>query len=572
VITRDDIARAGVTSLPEALRLAPNLLVARVDAAQYAISARGFNSTIANKLLVLIDGRTVYTPLFSGVFWDMQDVLLEDVDRIEVISGPGATLWGANAVNGIINVITRSAGDTQGKLAIAGAGNQESGAAFRHGGSFGDDGRFRVYAKLIELENTERADGTPVRDAWERAQIGFRTDTELASGSLTLQGDAYSGRSEPRGGTAPFDLGRIEVAGANMLARWTRRLDGGSELRLQSYFDHSAREDAFLFNPEADIFDVELRHAVAFGAHDLLWGGGYRRGSDDIDNGFLFGFVPPEKDLEWANLFAQTGLELGDRLELTLGVKLENNDYTGTESLPSARLAWNISETRLLWTGLSRAVRAPSRLDRDVILPPPSGFIIRGGPYFVSEVAEVVEVGYRARLGSRFTLSTTGFHYDWGKLRSGQPAPAFIENMIEGSIYGIEAWGTWEGTERWRMSAGLTTLREDLGVKPGSTDPVGPSALGNDPEYQLLLRSSHDFGERHSLDLMLRRIDELPRPAVPAYTAVDVNYSRRIGRDFALSVTVQNLLDAAHPESGAAPARSDIARAGYLKFSWLPRR
>jgi iron complex outermembrane receptor protein len=572
VITRDDIARAGVTSLPEALRLAPNLLVARVDTGQYAISARGFNSAIANKLLVLIDGRTVYTPLFSGVFWDMQDVLLEDVERIEVVSGPGATLWGANAVNGVINVITRSTRDTQGSLAVAGAGNQERGAAFRHGGVTGGNVSYRVYAKVSELENTERADGIPIRDAWERAQIGARADAELTNGLLTLQGDVYDGQSEDRGGTPPFTLGRIEIAGANVLARWTRRLASGSELRVRTYVDHTERSDSFLFAPEADIFDIEVRHDASFGSHDVLWGGGYRRASDDVANGFLFGFVPPQKDLEWGNLFAQTELELGEAVGLTLGIKLESNDYTGTESLPSARIAWTASPTQLVWAGLSRAVRAPSRLDRDVILPPPSGFVIRGGPYFVSEVAEVVEIGYRAELGGNFTLSTTAFHYDWDKLRSGQPAPAFIENMIEGEIYGIGGWATWKAGERWRMSGGFTTLEHDLGLKPGSTDPVGPRALGNDPEYQLLLRSSHDFGARQQLDVMFRRVDDLPSPVVPAYSAVDAHYSFRLGDDITLSLAVQNLFDDSHPESGAAPGRSVFPRAGYLEFRWSPAR
>jgi iron complex outermembrane receptor protein len=570
VITDDDISRSGATTLPEALRLAPNLLVARVDTAQYAVSARGFNSVIANKLLVLIDGRTVYTPLFSGVFWDMQEVMLEDVERIEVISGPGATLWGANAVNGVINIITRQAVDTERTVATIGGGNREAGAGIRFGGALGDRGHFRVYAKTARLNNTERANGTAVLDDWNRSLVGFRGDLNLARGSFTLQSDAFASRSEDRGGTGALRFGRLESSGMHVLARWTRNLANGSDLRVQSYVDQSDRDDFILFSPEADIFDIEAQHSMSLGEHELLWGGGYRKARDEVDDGFLFGFVPRSRDLEWFNLFAQAELAVADNLALTLGIKLEDNDYTGVESLPTVRLAWNMSPTRLLWTGVSRAVRAPSRLDRDVILPPPLGFIILGGPDFVSEVADVVELGYRVQFGSTLTLSATAFHYDWDKLRSGQPPPAFVQNMIAGSIYGLESWATWQVAEGWRLSAGLSTLQHDLAIKPGSTDPVGPSVLGNDPDYQVMLRTAHSIGSKHELGAMLRRVDELPAPVVPAYTAVDVNYSWQFRPDIALSLALQNLFDRAHPESGTPAGRSEIERGAYLKVHWTP--
>ncbi len=570
VVTGEDIRRSGVTTLPEALRLAPNLLVARVDTAQYAITARGFNSAIANKLLVLIDGRTVYSPLFSGVFWDMQDVMLEDVERIEVISGPGATLWGANAVNGVINVITRKAADTSRTLAAIGGGNREAGAGIRYGGGLGEHGYFRVYAKAAALENTERANGTGVPDEWDRSLVGFRGDLDLTQGSLTFQADAYRSRSEDRGAIGPTNLGPLENSGGSLLARWTRHFSNGGDVRVQSYLDQSDRTDVTLFSPEADIFVVEVQHSIPLGEHRLLCGGGYRNARDTVQNGFLFGFVPPSRELEWANLFVQTELAVAENVDLTLGLKLEDNDYTGVESLPTVRVAWELSETQLLWTGLSRAVRAPSRLDRDVILPPPLGFVIRGGPNFVSEVANVIELGYRTQIGDKLTLSATAFHYDWDKLRSGQPPPAFVENMIAGNIYGVEGWATWQAADRWRLSAGLTTLQHDLGLKPGSTDPVGPSALGNDPNYQVLVRAAHSIGSRHEVDVMLRRVDDLPTPAVPAYTAVDVNYSWLMRRDVTLSLTLRNLFDQAHPESGNAANRSELERSAYFKVRWTP--
>jgi iron complex outermembrane receptor protein len=553
--------------LPEALRLAPNLLVARVDTAQYAISARGFNSAIANKLLVLIDGRTVYTPLFSGVFWDMQDVVLEDVARIEVISGPGATLWGTNAVNGVVNIITRSAEDTQRILATVTVGDRETAGTLRYGGRLGEAGHFRVYAKAADLENSERFDGVPVRDAWDRAQAGFRADLNLVQGLFTVQGDVYSGQSEHRGFAGTLDFGRVEVSGANLLARWTRQFDNGSHLRVQSYFDHTDRVDAVLFGPEADIYDIEIQHAFPLGAHKLLWGGGYRKARDDVQDGLLFGFRPPRRELNWANLFMQAEFALTDRLRLTAGIKAEENDYTGTEALPSARLAWHASPTQFIWGGVSRAVRAPSRLDRDVLLPPPTGFLILGGPNFESEVADVVELGYRMHAGKSFALSASAFLYDWDKLRSGQLPPAFVENMIEGKIYGVETWASLQAAESWRLSAGLTAIEQDLALKPGSTDAVGPSALGNDPEYQWMLRSSHNFGSRHQLDIMLRRVDDLPNPQVPSYTALDVNYSWELRR-FVLSIAVQNAFDSAHAESGGAANRSEYPRGAYLKLRW----
>lgn len=570
VITAEDIRRSGATTLPEVLRLAPNLQVARLDTGQYAISARGFNSSIANKLLVLIDGRTVYTPLFSGVFWDMQDVMLQDVERIEVISGPGGTLWGTNAVNGVINVITRPSGDTQGALGVAYTGNRETGAALRYGGSIGEDGNFRVYAKGSRQQNTQQANGAPVADGWDRAQAGFRGDWGLAQGAFTLQGDTYSANAEQRGMVLGMPLGRIEVSGYNLLARWSRQLSADSDLRVQAYVDHADREDFASFSPLTDIYDLEVQHAVAFGAHKLLWGGGYRHARDEVADGVFFGFLPDATVQDWANIFAQDEIALSTRVSATLGIKFEHNDYTGTEPLPSLRLAWKRTDHDLVWAAVSRAVRAPARLDRDFYFFPPSSpiRIINGGPNFVSEVAKVYELGYRAQPAPRLSYSVTAFQYDWDKLRSGEPPPAQIQNMIDGRIYGVEAWGSWQATPAWRLSAGLTTLREHLQVEPGSTDPVGPSALGDDADYQWMLRSSLNIAPRQELDVGLRYIAALPDPAVPAYTAIDLRYAWHVTRVVEVSLTVQNLFDPEHPEFGDPATRSEIPRSTMLQLRW----
>src|SRR5690606_32402973 len=274
-------------------------------------SARGFNNAVGNKLLVLIDGRTVYTPLFSGVFWDQQDVLLADVDRIEVISGPGATLWGANAVNGVINVITRSADETRGGLVSVAGGGFENRLAVRYGGPIGRRGHYRVYGKASQVDRTLRASGQSALDEWRRHQAGFRGDWLGERDMVTVQADVYAGQSQDRGTVMGIDFGRVEVSGANVLGRWTRRLPHGSELRVQSYFDHAERDDFLFFRPEADIFDVEVQHGLALERHDLLWGGGYRRSSDRIETGFATTFIPESRDLEWTNVFVQDRIPIG---------------------------------------------------------------------------------------------------------------------------------------------------------------------------------------------------------------------------------------------------------------------
>lgn len=568
VITGEDIRRSGVTSLPEALRLAPNLQVARVDSRQYAISARGFNNTIANKLLVLIDGRTVYTPLFSGVFWDAQDTLLEDVDRIEVISGPGATLWGANAVNGVINVITRRAADTQGTLLVAGGGNLERGLAARQGGKLGADGAFRVYGKISDRDHTSRANGTSVPDSWDSGQAGFRADWGTAAGAFTLQGDAYRGTIDQ---AAPGD---IRISGANLLARWARQLAGGDRVQVQAYFDNTEREIPGTFAERLNIFDVEFQHALRVGSqHSVIWGGGHRRADDHVSNTAAVAFLPGDRDLRWTNLFLQDEVALrGDQLRLTLGAKAQSNPYTGTEFLPSARIAWKPDASRLVWSALSRAVRAPARLDRELFVPgQPPFLLLAGGPDFRSEISRVLELGYRAQPSRRASYSVTVFHSVHDRLRSVEPGPAgapVIGNEMEGKTTGVEAWGSLQAAERWRLSAGVLVLDQNLRLKPGSGDTTGTAAAGNDPRHQWNLRSSLDLPGRQEFDVMLRHVGPLPSPSVPGYTALDARYAWQFERGLELALIAQNLFDRSHPEFGLAATRSEIERGVFLKLRW----
>jgi iron complex outermembrane receptor protein len=575
VITADAIRRSGVTSITEALRLAPNLQVARIDASQYSISARGFNNAVGNKLLVLIDGRTVYSSIFSGVFWDQQDTVLEDIERIEVISGPGATLWGANAVNGVINITSRRAQDTQGVLVAAHGGNQQAGATLRYGGALGENSHFRVYAKGSQLQNTEMASGGAVADGFDWGQAGFRLDWQVDRDSFTLQGDAYDGHAEDRGAPDFGPIGRIDASGANLLGRWTHQLDN-SELRIQGYADHTERTDRNTFSPQADVFDIELQHSLQHGQNRYVWGGGYRHGRDDVRPGVFLGlipagFIPSSQELNWWNVFSQGDLALTDSLMLTAGIKFEHNDYTGVEHLPSVRLAWKLAPQLSAWGAISRAVRAPSRIDRDLYLPTVPPFLLAGGPNFVAEVADVYEAGVRGQISSRVSYSTTLFWHEWDHLRSGSGPPVvLIENKIHGSAYGLETWGTWEVADALRLSAGLLLLRKRLDLDVGSTDPTGVTNpnLSNDPEHQWLLQAATDLANNHQLDATVRHVAQLPNPIVPAYTAVDLHYGWRMRRELELSVTLRNALDDQHAEFNPAPARSEIAREIYAKVEW----
>jgi iron complex outermembrane receptor protein len=564
VITAEDIRRSTATTLPQALRLAPNLQIARVDANQYAVSARGSNQPLANKLLVLIDGRTVYTPLFSGVFWEAQDVMLEDVERIEVISGPGATLWGSNAVNGVINVITRSAAATQGTLFTAAVGNREKGTALRYGGELSSGGHYRVYGRLAGVDTTRLANGTDVRDASGRGQAGFRADWDGAVDKVTLQGDVYS---------ADIDQGitKREIGGANLIGRWNRLLANGSGLEVQAYYDRTERTHPGVFHEELDTFDAQLKHSLLpLGDHKVLWGAGYRYASDRIGNSAVVAFLPADRAMKWGNVFVQDEMALHKRLTLTLGAKVETNPYTGAEFLPSVRLAWRPSEDKLVWSALSRAVRAPSRIDREFFSPANPPRVLSGGPNFVSEVANVAELGYRAQPTSSFSYSVTAFHHQYERLRSVEvrSGTLMLENNIDGITNGVEAWGNYRVTENWRLVGGLVEMREKLGLKPGGADVASLAAAGNDPRHQWMMRSLLDLGRRVEADLMVRHVSALANAQVPSYYAVDARLGWRPRRDFEASLNVRNLFDPRHGEWGAAATRAEIDRTVFVKLLW----
>jgi iron complex outermembrane receptor protein len=564
VITGDDIRRSAATTLPQALRLAPNLQVAQLNSGQYSISARGFNNAIGNKLLVLIDGRTIYSALFSGVFWDANDIVLEDIDRIEVVSGPGGTLWGANAVNGVINVITKPASATQGALAATARSSRGGYETARWGGTFGDSVNYRVYALALDRGDTSRADGFVRPDSSARKQFGFRTDWSGRAGSFTVQGDAYNGGEFPANNLAP------KLSGANLLTRWKGEFSGGSPFTVQAYVDHAKRDDVTAFRDTATTFDVQFTHEPQLTeGQELLWGAGYRRTRDTDERSPVIVFIPAERTLDWSSVFAQYGRQLGKSIELTLGAKAERNVYSGLEFLPNARLAYKHENKALTWAALSRAVRAPARLDRDFFSPGSPPFLINGGPAFDSEIANVIEIGHRGFAPSGISYSVTAFRQRYERLRSGSSAPPItLVNQIEGHVDGIEAWASWQATQAWRLSAGALGLRKHLNSTRGTPDPTGVANLGNDPREQFKLRSSWNFAGRGELDVIMRHIGALPSPAVEAYTAVDARLAWQLTPRVELSLLGQNLFDRRHVEFNAVGAASQIERRLFIKAAW----
>jgi iron complex outermembrane receptor protein len=575
VIGAGDIRRSGVRTIPEALRLAPNLQVAKVDARNYAITARGSNSPFENKLLVLIDGRSIYSPLFSGVFWDAQDVVMEDIERIEVISGPGATIWGANAVNGVINIITRNARDSTGGLASAAAGEHQRDGALRYGGALGEDGHYRVYGKYAQADDTLNLIGEPTETGWRREQAGFRADWSHAGTALTASGDVYQGWLRQAG------TPEIRIAGANLLGRVERQLDNAGSLRLDVILDHTERNQPNAFDEHLDTLDLQLQHGLRLGERQhLIWGAGYRYAWDTVVNAPAFGFLPGDMNLHWGNVFAQDEIALTPALKLTAGLKYEHDSYVGGEYLPSLRLAWNAAPSTLLWSSLTRSVRSPSRIDRDLFAPSQPliikgkpFFAIGGGPDFQSEVAKTAELGYRFQPRAEWSYSATLYYTDYARLRTLEPLPAgsfagsVFSNLGEGTVRGVEMWGLWQPLPVWRMNAGLVVQRLRTGLLPGSRDSSGDSGLAtNDPSHHWMLRSSLDLSEQLMLDLHLRHTGSLPKPLVPAYTELEMQLLWKPRADIDIALLGQNLLHPSHAEFGGG-GRSVVERTVLLKLS-----
>ncbi len=437
VITPVAIRRSAATSLPEALRLAANLQVQRIDARQYSVSARGFDGyETANKLLVLVDGRSIYTPLASSVYWDLNEPLLDDLDRIEVVSGQGGTLYGPNAVNRVISVVSRSALRTKGLAARGVVGAEDRHGSIRYGGALGA-GAFRVYATAMDRQPSKLASGADATDGYSGVQGGFRADFENDGGGLTFQGDIFDQSIDAIAGDGN--------AGHNRLGRWTQATGGDSRLQVQAYYDHFERRFT-LVRDTLTTYDVSVQHDWSLSGHEIVWGAGLRVTRDQfINNVNQFRVDPPERTLALGNAFIQDRVALSERVSLTAGLELERTSCTGVEVLPNVRLAWTPNDRTLLWSAVSRAVRTPSRIDRQLVALP----ILAPGDGFGSEKLVAVEAGYRGQPFAGATLSVSAFYNFYEDIRTTEPTPGSflpirLRNGIDGRTYGVEAWARYQ--------------------------------------------------------------------------------------------------------------------------------
>ena len=567
VITHDDIVRSGAVTLPEILRLAPNLFVAQTGAASYTITARGLagntaDQSFANKLLVLIDGRSVYTPLFSGVYWDMQDLVPEDIERIEVISGPGATLWGANAFNGVINIITRQSADTQGALVDLTIGTLQSSATARFGGRLSDTLTYRAYVRELSVADTDTLAGAHAHDAWWKPQGGVRLDwTPSAADTVMLKADGFQGQGDAH----------EAIEGEDIVARWNHDRADGSGSQVLAYADHEARGQgtgggtAFWI----DNFDVEAQDGIRLGRQNLLVGGGVRVSPYHIVGTPTLFFVPDRRTLVLADVFAQDDLALGDRVDVILGLKAEDDPYSGVSLLPSLRASWKPVSDVLLWASVQRAIRSPTPFDRDVREKVGNEVFLTGDANFLPERLTAYEAGVRFG-GQRASLSLSAYYHVYDQLRSIEPTPAvFIPihwgNGLGGYAYGLDAWGNLQVLSWWRWSAGVDLLSKHLEFAPGASGLLGLAQAGDDPSVQAFVRSSMTLGDRLSLDADLRYVGALPNPRVPAYAELDLALGWSLTRHVQLLLVGSNLLHARHLEF-AAPQATAIPRSAALEL------
>lgn len=603
VLTAEDVRRSGHTSIAEALRMVPGMEVARVDANKWAISSRGFNSPFAEKLLVLIDGRSVYDPLNSGVFWDVQDTLLEDLDRIEVIRGPGATLWGANAVNGVINVITKPSRQTQGFLVMGGGGAGEKAVGgIRYGGKIKDGFFYRIFAKYRNQSRFATPAGADMRDALEIVHGGVRADWEVNSrDALTLQGDIYGGDS---GGlltvatlSPPFSEiidDDIKSKGGNFLGRWSRRFSSSSDMALQLYYNR-VNQPRTIERLVHDTTDLDFQHHFAWGGRqDLVWGSDYRFTRVHVDPGFTFSLNPSSEKIHFISGFLQDEITLvKDRLRLSVGSKMEWNQFTGFEIQPSGRLLWTPHSRHTFWGAVSRAVRTPSLYENGsrsntVAFPNPDGSIsligVLGGPSFQSEDLLAFEAGYRLIPSKKISFDLAAYLNFYDHLHSTEmgvpafeadPAPPHVlipltyQNLSNGRVYGVELASRWDVFPRWTLSAAYTFLKMHVSFDASSNDTSGPQREGQDPEHQFHVRSFLDLPHHLEFDTLFYFVDRLKSGPVPRSLRLDARLGWRPIKNLDVSVVGQNLLKSRHAEFvDVFFTSAEVPRSVYGKLTW----
>lgn len=613
VITQEDIRRSGATSIPDLLRMVPGLDVGQINGSTWAISSRGFNAQYSNKLLVMIDRRIVYTPNFAGVYWDTLDLPLEDIDRIEVIRGPGGSVWGANAVNGVISIFTKKAGDTSGGMVESGGGTIEQGlGTAQYGGKLGKQTDLRVYTKYFNRSHLLDLTGQNGADGWHTLRGGFRTDSALSTkDTLTLEGDLYTAREGEFGFIFPSVTSptlvpiaeEINMSGGFIQSDWNHTYSPRSDSSLQVSLTGYRRGDPL--EPEIrDTLDLDYQHHFAWGnRQDIVWGLGYRYTADRFGGSLTVSYNPPSKGLQLFTSFLQEEITLiPDQMYLTVGTKLEHNDYTGFEAMPSARLAWRPSTHHMIWVAVSRALRAPSRNDSNLIVsfgsfPAPDGtptvLRLTANPYYKDEHLVAYEAGYRARLTGRFSVDLATYFNSYKDVETTEPStpftestpaplhfvqPFMYENMMYGETHGIEIAANWMLTRRWTLSPGYALEQLHMHTSPMSQDTVTPFFVENGaPRHSAQLRSHLDFGRGVAWDTFASFVDQLShqgystQDVIPSYTRLDTSLTWSPRERLAISVGGINLLKDHHLEFEdvfGSMQSSQIKRSAYAKLTW----
>ena len=586
VITRNDIRRSGMASVPDLLRLVPGVQVAQINANKWAISVRGFNSLASTKLLVLVDGRSIYNPLFSSVLWDTEDLMIEDIERIEVIRGPGGAVWGANAVNGVINIITRPAADTSGLLVSADAGTFDRGqVAVRYGGTAGS-GAYRTYAQFSNHGNSSVSPGIDANDRWRSATSGFRGDWSQGIDAFMLQGSVAAGEERPLWLDLDPTLtalnnhdGVSQSQVANVLGRWTRRRSTGATLQLQSFVDVAHRHEE-IGTYQRQTVDLDAVYHTAVGRrNDLVAGGGYRYIGERMNGEDGYSFTPNRAHEHLLNVFAQDTAALGRRVDLTFGAKVEQDTGPGLSLQPTARVMWHVTSAQHLWSAVSRAVRTPSLIDRGVRIDyppslqpaqpgdPASGFPIAvsvlGNPAVRNERVLSTEAGYRIDIGSKAAVDVTGFVGNYRGLQNAEPsAPtvAFVgglpviavstttRNLLDADTRGVEIGGRATLTSSWQVDGAFSTFHLTPHLDPSSHDPIAGNSDGDAPGLQWRGHSALTLGPRAQADLLVFYVGPLGRLGIPAYTRADVRFEWKLTPRLSTVVQGQNLLSPAHAE------------------------
>jgi iron complex outermembrane receptor protein len=606
VISRDDIRHSGALNIPDLLRMVPGLDVAQIDGGKWAISSRGFSGQYSNKLLVLVDGRTVYSPIFAGVFWDSQDIPLVSIERIEVIRGPGAAVWGSNAVNGVINIITFSAADTRGGYIAAGEGNASTGPeTVRYGGKIRNLGAYRVSAEGFHYSALPTFAGLDGQDDLSLEHGRFRVDsTPSAKDSLTTEGGGYHGNAGERA-FVPVSLLppenatvalRDRYSGWNLLSRWKHTFSPGSETSLQVYFDRTSRGDS-TYNIGQNIFDIDFQHHTIWGARqDVVWGLGYRASSDDIKPTLRISATPQNHLTQLLISFAQDEIAiLPNRVHLTVSARLEHNDYTGFVFQPSARAVWTPNSKNSVWGAVSGAERTPARSDTAFrvnfeALPGPGDMpmlvSLFGNPHQKSERLTAFEAGYRTMLTRRLSLDSTVFYNRYRDVTSVEPGAMRVEvnpgpvhllmpesfgNNLFGEAHGIETFANWKVASFWALNPGYTFFSMHLHEFVASQDGSIPGDEGGVPNHQAQLRSSVSLPWNLQWNAAAYFVDRLPALSIPSYTRLDTGLTWRVGESVSLSLVGQNLLKDLHPEYSSPDTTvqpSLMRRATYTKITW----